>query len=157
MFRTPLRLFNMSWSDRRLALRAAISLGLVDAALRLRGFRWVLGHAKSPAPDSARPLSTDDYRRASRYAHWIAVVARRYPVRAECLHRALTLHHWLRTEGIPSEFRVGVRLQDAELTAHAWIELEGTPIGDTRAEVAPFAPLQTRAGEGVESLVWARS
>ena len=35
--------------------------------------------------------------------------------RARCLHRSLTLHSWLRHQGFPSELRIGVIKDGAEL------------------------------------------
>jgi hypothetical protein len=65
---------------------------------------------------------------------------------AHCLHRSLTLHHWLRGEGLPSTLQVGVRKDGDALRAHAWIELGGAAVDDEPASVAAFSRL---VGAGV--------
>jgi hypothetical protein len=134
----------LSSSDRWDLLRAFAWITLVDLGLRTVGFQRLVRQARagSTRPELAESGS-QAHRRAHRYAHWIDVAARHHLVEARCLHRSLALHHWLRSEGLPSELRIGVHKAGDELKAHAWIELAGCVINDRPDAVAVFTPLAT--------------
>jgi hypothetical protein len=129
-----------------LLARAYIWLAIADLALRLRleGLgKWATAtdhaHVGPAAVDTAAIL------RARRYARWLQAAARYQPVRAECLHRSLALHWWLRREGLASRLQIGVRKESGDLAAHAWVELDGQVVNDHPAAVARFTPLVNRA------------
>ncbi len=132
------RLFRLDPADRRLLAEAWVRLFGVTAALRWVGYRrlsrWV------PAVRQHRARAADLVT-AQRYASWITVAARRQPFQSLCLAQSMTLHAWLRSEGVASELRIGVVKADAQLAAHAWVELDGVPVNDTTDSVAAFTPL----------------
>jgi hypothetical protein len=128
---------------------AYLALGRLDLALRTLGFRRVAHHLATTRGAASRPAGPREIARARRYARLIDVAARHHLVRAHCLHRSLVLHAWLRHEGLPSEFLIGVRKEGSHLRAHAWVELAGQVVNDRPAAVAPFAPLGRGRGASV--------
>lgn len=139
---SSLRLYlALSNADRWLFPRAFVHLVVIDLGLRLLGYQRVLEKAKPIAVVAAHDVNKADLRRARRYARMLQSASRHHFVRAQCLHRSLSLHHWLRREGLPSELRIGVRKERGALAAHAWVELGGHIVYDEPAAVAPFTPL----------------
>jgi hypothetical protein len=53
----------------------------------------------------------------------------------------LVLHYWLHRDGLPSDLRIGVRLEDGVLHAHAWVELEGQAVNEVSSALAAFVSL----------------
>ena len=120
--------------------RALLRLCATGAALRRRGFPRVVAQARAEAGRGRRPTA-DDVARARRYAGWLHALGSGRPLRAQCLHRALALHFWLRDEGVASELRIGVQKQARALRAHAWVEVAGQVVDDRPGAVAAFHPL----------------
>src|SRR5579862_760828 len=125
----------LSLQEWGLLLRAFATIGRVDLALRLFGFRRLVERTQTEATAETDHVAVEDLWRARRYARWIDSAARYHFVRAECLHRSLALHSWLRHEGLPSELRIGVRKTSDALAAHAWVELGGYVVNDRRDSV----------------------
>ncbi|HEX5165639.1 MAG TPA: lasso peptide biosynthesis B2 protein [Thermomicrobiales bacterium] len=126
----------------RLVARAWIDLARVDRQLRHGGLEPVIDRIER---DAAAPLPTiapQDIRRAFRYARRIEQASHRHPARPQCLHRSLVLQRWLRSEGFPSELKIGVRKDEQQLKAHAWVEIGGVTINDRPAAVNAFTPLR---------------
>ncbi|TAK34832.1 MAG: lasso peptide biosynthesis B2 protein [Chloroflexota bacterium] len=144
MFRRYAALSN---SDRWLYLRAFAHLVVIDVGLKLLGYQRVLEKARPIADPERCSVSKDDYRRARRYARVIESASHHHFIRAQCLHRSLGLHHWLLSEGLPSELRIGVRKEHGALAAHAWVELAGYVVHEEAASVAPFTPLGNDPGK----------
>jgi hypothetical protein len=128
-------------ADRRLFIRAFIGLVLVDLKLRTSGSQRLISPAELAEQRPPRQSSTEFLQQAECYARWLEIAARHHVVRAQCLHRSLVLHRWLRREGLPSELRIGVRKEDGALKAHAWVELGGEVVREGRNAVAAFTPL----------------
>ena len=57
----------------------------------------------------------------------VDAVARRLPIEAKCLPRALTTWTLLRWAGVSAIVHIGLRL-DEPADAHAWVELNGHPL-----------------------------
>lgn len=140
------RFLALDRSSRRLLLRAMISLTYVDVVLRFDRGRRRLVRGLAPAQGGVGP---EELLRARRYAHWIEIASRHHVADAQCLHRSLVLHRWLRLEGLPSTVKIGVRKEGNALKAHAWVELGEHIVTDTPASVAAF----TLLSNGVEQ-VW---
>ena len=113
--------------------RAALMLPLVEAGLRVVGFRriWaVLGPA-----DAGR----EDVAAARTIARVVQAAARWSPARPGCLARSVVLCHLLHRRGLAGTLRIGVVRPGAGLEAHAWVEVAGQPINDSTAQVERFA------------------
>jgi hypothetical protein len=138
-------------SDLKPIARAWISLASIEFALRFRSFHRVLDEVEGVAP-TATVVQPFEFGRARAYARWIDVAARHHVVRARCLHRSLVLHKWLRSEGLPSALRIGVRKKADGISAHAWVEMGGEILNDRPDRVAPFAALSGAvAGDSARS------
>jgi len=132
----------LSRAERRLIVRAFWALAAVDLGLRVQGFRRVLERIQRQTTAPLDSVGAEHFRRVGEYVRWLEVASRYHPVRAQCLHRSLALHWWLRQDGLPSELRIGVRKDRGELKAHAWVELGGHVVNDQPAAVGPFTLLQ---------------
>lgn len=128
-------------ADRRVLLRAFLSLSLVGLTLRVFGFQRVVQRARVPILTHGQMPDVENLRRGRYYARKIDAAARRHVLPARCLHRSLVLHQWLRQEGVPSELRIGVRKDAGAFRAHAWVEIDGQVVNDTGVAVAPFTAL----------------
>jgi Transglutaminase-like superfamily len=131
----------LSGADRRMLLGALVSLALVHVRLRTHGLQWVIARLPPATAPASQEPSPDQLCRARRCAYWIEVAARHHVLRPNCLVRSLTLHRWLRDEGIPSELRIGLRKVGDEPKGHAWIVLGGHVVNDPPNAVAEFTPL----------------
>ena len=138
--------------DAALIARACVDLRRIDRTLKRSNFQELAASLKElPIRDQAS-VRPRDIRRARRYARRIANAAHVSMPRAKCLHRSLTLHSWLRREGFPSELRIGVIKDGAELKAHAWVELADQVVNDRPDAVAVFTPLTRSVPRGDLSL-----
>jgi len=136
-------------------LRAYAALAVTDLSLRLWGFQRVVERVAPVSPVAAGlNLASIDVEQVNRYVRWIKSAARRHVVNARCLHESLTLHRWLRRDGLPSELQIGVRLEDGELKAHAWVELFDQVVNDAPSHVAEFRPLSHLHGQAV---IWSKA
>ena len=131
----------LSAADRWLLPRAFVGLVCVDLGLRVLTFQRLLALLDRGRPAGRLEERSANLAKAQRYARSIDLAARHHRPRAQCLHRSLVLHAWLRRDGLPSELRIGVRRDGTALSAHAWVELDGEVVNDEAAWVARFAPL----------------
>ena len=139
------RYLTLSRADQRLLLSAYVSLALVEVGLRTLGFRRLIAWVPEVGqpPQSVEPATL---RWAMESAYWLEVASRHSLIRAQCLHRAIALHYWLRRAHLPSMLRIGVRKEGAALAAHAWVELYGQPLQDHASSVEAFTPLPVLDG-----------
>ena len=125
-------------AERRLLVRAAFQLALVDAGLRTLGFgrvRRLLARGLPATPAPAPPA------RADRIAWLVAAAARHHLYPVKCLTRSLVLWRLLALRGLPAELRIGVRPGDGGLRAHAWVEHRGRVLAEPEGVDERFAPL----------------
>ena len=139
-------------------VKAYVALGVTDLTLRRHGFQQAVERVEPLVPGAAEmtlaSMDVEGINRVNQYVRWIKAAARFHLVNARCLHESLTLHQWLRQDGLPSELRIGVRLDSGQLGAHAWVELFGQVVNDSPAYVAEFRPLTGLQGQPV---TWLRS
>jgi hypothetical protein len=93
-------------------LAVAVRLG------RLRILRRIIAATAS----HERASTADAPQSAVRIARLVSAVARRCPIHANCMARALTLHWLLLRRGIASSLRIGVCKVEDRLEAHIWVE-----------------------------------
>jgi hypothetical protein len=133
--------YRSSLSDVALLGRATMDLFRIHLALRRYGFQHVITEIESSTAQRKTVIAAIDIRRAQRYGRRIATAAKYGLPTAQCLHRSLVLHSWLRDQGFPSELRIGVRKDGNELRAHAWVELAGLVVNDSPTALRQFTPL----------------
>lgn len=121
-------------------VRALAAVARTDLALRTVGYQRSVTRAERGAP-AARQATVSEIQRARQLARAVEAAARVYPLHAECLHRAVTLHRLLRHAGLPAAMRIGVRRVEGALNAHAWVELGGEVVSDPPGSVESYVPL----------------
>ena len=116
----------------------------VALALRWVSFQRVYGFlgrgagTSHPAASDAMQL-TEQARALARLVQGAAAWSLHRPT---CLHRSLTLWWLLRRQGIASELRIGVRMQEGRFEAHAWVEYKGVALNDGLDVGSRFAAFQ---------------
>jgi Transglutaminase-like superfamily len=106
-------LLRMTPQERKLVVKAVITLALCGMRMRVQGF----GQLKAWAIQSGNGTTP-----AEQLAWAMKVASRRVPGNT-CLSQALSLQHLLSRNGHCSELRIGVGNSDGRFTAHAWLTL----------------------------------
>lgn len=117
-------------TEQALFLRALVMLPVVDAELRVRGWRRCHARLAAWAKRRAQSASTDIP--PQRVAWLVERAARNVPWPATCLRRSLVLWALLERAGVTTDLRLGFRKTDGVFEAHAWVELAGVPLNDRR-------------------------
>lgn len=140
-----LRLCRLAPSEQILLLRLTILLGVCSVSLQGLGFqrtaRWIEKVARPRHPGQLTDAQQAEERiRIGR--RLLQITAHRGPVRALCLSRSLTFWWYLRSLGIDSTLRIGVRPSPGgnPLQAHAWVERGGQIINDSEEHCREFIP-----------------
>jgi len=128
-------------TDGWLLARASVDLIRIDIALRRYGFHDIMTAVNRIPIADPSTLRPRDVRLAQRYARRIRDASKFSLPWAQCLHRSLVLHRWLRLHGLPSELQIGVLKDGQALRAHAWVELNGHVLNDPPQAVAAFTRL----------------
>ena len=128
------KFFSLSSADRRLALEAAVFLGMARLAVVALPFRWVasaLGRREAALDFSAASGKTRCPLPARRVAWAIRRTGRHTPWRSNCLAKSIAGRFMLRRRRIASTIYVGVA-KDAggEFEAHAWLTSGGVILND---------------------------
>jgi hypothetical protein len=105
-------------------------LPMISLALRTLGFKRTQALLLRCGKPSTRHRTDQPW--AAAYAcsaaQMVGAAAWRGPYHATCLERSLLLWWLLRRAGIPTDLRIGVRLDAGRLAAHAWVEWDGRPL-----------------------------
>lgn len=136
------RLSELTASDWRLLLAAALWLPLVRLGLRSLGLRRV---RRLLGLNAGRRGETPPPQQAERIDRLVRAAARRHPLSFTCLARALVVQRLLAARGWKSELRIGVRSLEGTLEAHAWVECAGAPLGEQPEVGERFAPMRSGA------------
>lgn len=140
----------LSWRERRALAFAFAYLAAADAGLRCLGFRRLAPRLR-PA---AGVVPAGDTLQQARFRAWaVSRAARIFPGHPACLPQAVAVQLWLRRDGIPAQFHIGVDRDGAALLAHAWVEVEGQPVTDPPGGIARFAPIFTAAPPSARPLL----
>ncbi|PSB55401.1 lasso peptide biosynthesis B2 protein [Chamaesiphon polymorphus] len=128
-------LLELSECERSLLLQALGLLPLVAISVRLKGLQFTQGFLlRLPLANRYAP-STVANAELERQV-WTTVrmvrVAVGYNSRwTNCLKQSLVLWILLRSQGIISVLRIGVRTETDKFSAHAWVEYQGIVLNDT--------------------------
>ncbi len=108
----------------------------LDVAFRFRGFErvraWVM--RRSEKRPRRQPDPAMDEFVARTYRAVVAATAAYYRQQKDCLPRALAIFHFLRSKGVPVDFRLGIK--KFPVAAHAWVEYRGQVV-DISPDIAP--------------------
>ena len=124
---------DLSWTDRRLLLQAAVLLVCARLSLRFIDLRVDTGAAAHPA---AMSPPAADLGRAKAIARLVGIASGHIPLAVTCLHRSLALWWLLRRNGIRCELRLGARAGADPFGAHAWVECAGVALNEDGANLA---------------------
>jgi Transglutaminase-like superfamily len=105
--------------------------------LRVFGFAWMQSFL---IKNDCKVVESVDLTCIRRAAEAVNLAARRGPFPFTCLTRSMLLHWFLRRGGVPSELRLGVRIEQGAFSAHAWVECSGVPVNDDLDIGTRFAP-----------------
>jgi hypothetical protein len=124
--------WRLSWAERGWLAQAWLMLHGVALALRWASFQRVYGLLERWPAGAGRAL--EDEGQILLRAHAIVRLAwgaAAWSVhRPTCLHRSLAVWWLLRRQGIASELRIGVRMEQGRFEAHAWVERAGVALND---------------------------
>jgi hypothetical protein len=125
-------------SERRTFISALCMFPTVTLAMRAFGFgrvyAWLGRGAVAAAGVEASELagtSTVASTGSATVAEMVQLAARNSLIHPTCLVRSLVLWRFLRTRGIESSLRIGVRMREKKMEAHAWVEGGGRVLNDS--------------------------
>lgn len=126
----PLKRYNaLDGEARRMFWRALALLPLVRLSLRIRGYKktqeWL--DRRLAGSDALQHAS---YGNASleRTCRMVSVAVHYGIGNSSCLDESLVLWYLLRSQGVATSLRIGVRKENEEFAAHAWVEHEGVAL-----------------------------
>ena len=115
----------LTWTERRLLVKAAFLLGVIRLGLWLLSFQtlWSLVARVTRMPNG---LKKADQASIDRIVWAVRAASRYVPKARNCLPQALAVKVMLRQEGFPARLHIGVaRGEGEQLEAHSWVECEG--------------------------------
>ena len=134
---------SLSNQEKVFFLQAIVSLPLVRIGLKTLGYqrirRLLSQVGRLQATPQGKQGDIDNIARAA--AKMVHRAAQTRIGRANCLPRSLTLWSLLRSQGMDSDFCLGVKKNSRTIEAHAWVEYHGTPLNegpDVSQQFAPF-------------------
>lgn len=130
MFSKIRKFFAMDRAQQALLLKTLRLLIQVKLLLRLQPVPRIREAAKNSIPPRPPTTTNNRHRTALQIFHAITSAARVVPGGATCLPRAIVAERLLCEAGLPSEFFIGVRKDQAVTTgnlieAHAWVQSVG--------------------------------
>ena len=112
-------------SERRTFIAALCMFPAVTLAMRAFGFGRVYAVLGRGAQKTSQVSETCEV-----CAEMVELAARNSLIHPTCLVRSLVLWRFLRTRGIESSLRIGVRMREKKMEAHAWVERAGRVLND---------------------------
>jgi len=124
--------WGLSWVERGWLMQAWLMLHGVALALRWANFQRVYGFLERWPVGAGRALDDEEriFLRTHGTVRLVQGAAAWSLFHPTCLHRSLTLWWLLRRQGIASELRIGVHMEQGRFEAHAWVERAGVALND---------------------------
>ena len=125
---TPIRIWAKlrSPADRSVLFEAAFLLPVVFVGLRTIGWARMQRFLDRPSAPVRRSVTE-----ARHLAVLVEAVARRGPIRYNCLQRSVVLWRVMRGRGLEAQLRFGVRKEaPGDHRFHAWVEHAGEVLND---------------------------
>lgn len=126
----PLKRYNaLDGEARRMFWRAVVLLPMVRISLRTRGYKKTQERLdrRLARIDSFRNAG-DGIARIERTCGMVRAAAHYGIGNSSCLDESLVLWYLLRSQGVATSLRIGVRKENEEFAAHAWVEHEGVAL-----------------------------
>ena len=120
-------------------------LPVIAISLQYLGFRRLQNLLRKLVP--TRNPGTRDHRenlwiQAQTVARIAGIAVRHNPFEPSCLSQALTLWWLLLRQGLESQIRLGVHLENSRCKAHAWVEFQDQVLNDQEDIAFFFTPFQ---------------
>ncbi len=129
----------LSFSEFLMLVVSVLTLPVVSALLKLRGFRkterFMALFSRLGIQSEASPVRVDQA------ARMVSIAAVRGPYKARCLEQAITVWWMLGVMGISSTIRLGIYKSGESVEAHAWVLHEGKIVIGQMNEQKEFTPL----------------
>ena len=129
--------------------RAVLLLPLAKASLQWRGygetFTSLQRRLAAIVPLTPEPGGISEQIR--RTCHIVGAAQRRWPVKFTCLEESLVLWYLLRSQGIASRLRIGVRKTNEKVEAHAWVEYCGEALSQPEQLHRHYAAFEKEISE----------
>lgn len=128
------RFKNLPTPARGLFLRAAVLLPWVALRLKMQGFQATKNSLLGLTEELPTSLDANEIAERTRLtARMVRAAARHGVGKPSCLEESLVLMHLLRTQGIASQMRIGVKKNVTKFEAHAWVECDGVALNESEA------------------------
>jgi Transglutaminase-like superfamily len=128
-------LLQLSAGDRAILLQALGLLPLVAISIRLKGLQFTQAFLlRLPLANRCTPSTVANEeleRQVWQTVRMVRIGVGYNSMWTNCLKQSLVLWILLRSQGILSVLRIGVRTESAKFSAHAWVEYEGIVLNDT--------------------------
>lgn len=117
---------SMPKADRKLFMRIAFVVPLVEISLKLVGFNQIVNflHRFSNFNGTVQNQSNE----VKRYKRLLFLFYAKFPFAGKCLARSIALWFLLKRKGIETDLRFGMKKENGKLLAHAWVEYKGKPL-----------------------------
>ena len=126
-------MLNAAARDVALACEAWLVALRVKRMLAVRGLAESVAWAETVSVAALREMDNDV---ACRMGRVVNLTCRFCVMSSTCLTRSLTLKRLFTRRGVPSQLKIGIRIEEAKaLAAHAWLEVNGAPVND-RSDIA---------------------
>ncbi|HEY9851465.1 MAG TPA: lasso peptide biosynthesis B2 protein [Leptolyngbyaceae cyanobacterium] len=129
------KLKKLSRAELQLLTRALFLLPLTALWIKFWGFKSLystMGRASCKYNSQLIPVDASGVCRsqADITVRMVSIASRYGFYRPNCLQRSLVLWWLLRTQGMESDLRIGVRKRAGRFEAHAWVEYAGKVLND---------------------------
>jgi len=130
--------------SRKLFWQAVILLPVIATFLRFRGFKKAKDALQAQLPSSSLQKENEKAVPAvQRTCRMISAAARHGIAHPTCLVESLALWYLLQKQGIPADFRIGVRKLTNKFEAHAWVEFGGVALNQPEEPHRHYAAFDT--------------
>jgi hypothetical protein len=140
-WRRVAKLASLGLKDWYVLAEALMTLVVVEVALRLGNFRWILSWATSASGVHPGESSSEEIERTI----WLLSVGGRL-TRLRCLTKSLALMRLLSRRGVVTDLWIGVRPEDDKLEAHAWVQWKGRALNEDARRLQRFAAFDRAVG-----------
>jgi hypothetical protein len=142
------KLRSLSRVERRVLAQAAFWLPTTSVLLRILGFKRTLAYfERGMSAVADQSIASEEIETARNVVRLINVAATHGLFRARCLQKSLVLVKFLNAQGMPSELKLGARMQGEEFGAHAWVECGGVVINDGEDVECRYPAFRSPAGQ----------
>lgn len=117
---------SMPWADRKLFVRFAFIVPLIQISLKIAGFNQIVNFLHRFTKNTvAIPNQANE---VERHRRLLFLFYEKFPFAGKCLARSIALWFLLKRMGIETDLRFGMKKENGKLLAHSWVEYKGKPL-----------------------------